>query len=282
MEARESKGSKKLFILIAVAVALVAGIGFFIFSKMNGANKQEKVPVLQYYYLANDKDKEKNPEFKDQKNILSVSEFEKQIKYLADNKYHTLTLKEFNGFIKDKKPLPEKSVLITFDNSSKSNYIYAYPILKKYKMHAVSFTVSSKLTEQVQKFDPKNIQTLSKVELEKMKDVFEFGSHTHDLNKVIDNTPALIKTSKEDVKKDILESNKLLQTNYFSYPFGKYNKDSIEVLNELGVALAFTSSPGYATENSKPFEIKRWFIPSGMTIDQFSKIVSGKYEIVKK
>ncbi|MED0969745.1 polysaccharide deacetylase family protein [Bacillus paramycoides] len=282
MKARESKSSKKLFILIAVAVALVAGIGFFIFNKMNGANKQEKVPVLQYYYLAKDKDKKENLEFKDRQNILSVSEFEKQIKYLADNKYHTLTLKEFNGFIKDKKPLPEKSVLITFDNSSKSNYVYAYPILKKYNMHAVSFAVSSKLTEQVQKFDPKNIQTLSKVELEKMKDVFEFGSHTHDLNKVIDNTPALIKTAKDDVKKDILQSNKLLQTNYFSYPFGKYNKASVEALNELGVALAFTSSQGYATENSKPLEIERWPISSDTKMDTFEKIVSGKYEISSK
>ncbi|HDR7771144.1 polysaccharide deacetylase family protein [Bacillus paranthracis] len=282
MKARESKSSKKLFILIAVVVALIAGIGFFIFNKMNAKSNQKKVPVLQYYYLAKDKDKKGNPEFKDKKNILSVSEFEKQIKYLADNKYHTLTLKEFEGFIKDKKSLPEKSVLITFDNSSKSNYVYAYPILKKYKMHAVSFAVSSKLTEQVQKFDPKNIQRLSKVELEKMKDVFEIGSHTHNLHKEINNEPALIKTAKEDVKKDILQSNELLQTKYFSYPFGKYNKASVEAINELKVELAFTSAPGYATENSGPLEINRWFISSGTTIDQFSKIVSGKYEIVKK
>ncbi|AJH63071.1 Two component regulator three Y motif [Bacillus cereus 95/8201] len=282
MKARESKSSKKIFIVIAVVVALIAGIGFFIFNKMNAESNQKKVPVLQYYYLAKDKDKKGNPEFKDKKNILSVSEFEKQIKYLADNKYHTLTLKEFEGFIKDKKSLPEKSVLITFDNSSKSNYVYAYPILKKYKMHAVSFAVSSKLTEQVQKFDPKNIQRLSKVELEKMKDVFEIGSHTHDLHKEIDNEPALIKTAKEDVKKDILQSNELLQTKYFSYPFGKYNKASVEAINELKVELAFTSAPGYATENSGPLEINRWFISSGTTIDQFSKIVSGKYEIVKK
>ncbi|EMY5506658.1 polysaccharide deacetylase family protein [Bacillus wiedmannii] len=282
MKARENKSSKKLFILIAVVVALIAGIGFFIFNKMNAESNQKKVPVLQYYYLAKDKDKKGNPEFKDKKNILSVSEFEKQIKYLADNKYHALTLKEFEGFIKDKKSLPEKSVLITFDNSSKSNYVYAYPILKKYKMHAVSFAVSSKLTEQVQKFDPKNIQRLSKVELEKMKDVFEIGSHTHDLHKEIDNEAALIKTAKDDVKKDILQSNKLLQTKYFSYPFGKYNKASVEAINELKVELAFNSSPGYATENSEPLEIKRWFISSGTTIDQFSKIVAGKYEIVKK
>ncbi|MBE5106868.1 polysaccharide deacetylase family protein [Bacillus thuringiensis] len=282
MKARESKSSKKLFVLIAVVVALIAGIGFFIFNKMNAASNQEKIPVLQYYYLANDKDKKENPDFKNRGNILSASEFEKQIKYLSDNKYHTLTLKEFNGFIKDKKPLPEKSVLITFDNSSKSNYIYAYPILKKYNMHAVSFAVSSKLTEKVQKFDSQNIQRLSKDELEKMKDVFEFGSHTHDLQKVIDNKPALIKTAKDDVKKDILQSNKLLQTNYFSYPFGKYNKASVEALNELKVALAFTSSPGYATEDSKPLEIKRWFISADTKMDTFEKIVSGKYEVPNK
>ncbi len=267
---------------IAALVVLIGGIGFFIFNKMNAAGKDEKVPVLQYYYLIKDKDKKENPILKDKKTALSVEAFEEQMKYLAENKYHTLTLKEFNQFIKEKKKLPEKSVLITFDNSSKSNYVYAYPILKKYGMHAVSFAVTSNIANQEQKFNHKDFQVLSMNEIGKMKDVFEFGSHTHNLHKFMNGSAALIAEGKQEVKNDILKSKDILKTDYMSYPFGKYNKDSIQVLKELKMKLAFTNSQGYATQENNPLEIKRWFISPDTKINQFSKIVSGEYEIPKK
>ncbi|MGG1148137.1 polysaccharide deacetylase family protein [Bacillus wiedmannii] len=277
MKARENKSSKKLFILIAVVVALIAGIGFFIFNKMSAAGKQEKVPVLQYTYLLKEQDKENDSELKNKQTILSVSAFEKQMKYLADNGYHTITLNELNDFIKTNKKLPKKSVLITFDNASKANYIYAYPILKKYKLHAASFVVTSKVTEKEQKFDHKKIQPLSKGEMNKMQDVFEFGSHTHDMYKFMGDSPVLLAKENKDIKEDIAKSQEILKTNYLSYPFGEYNEKVQGVLKELKVLLAFDNKPGYATKESNPLEIKRWFITPKTTMDEFSKKVSGQY-----
>ncbi|EJR00581.1 polysaccharide deacetylase family protein [Bacillus cereus] len=282
MKAREGKSSKKLFILIAVAVALLAGIGFFIFNKMNAASNQEKVPVLQYYYLTKDKDKNENPVLKDKATAVSVEMFEKQMKYLADNQYHTLTLEEFNQFIKNKKKLPKKSVLITFDNSSKSNYVYAYPILKKYNMHAVSFAVTSRITDKEEKFNSKAFQMLSMNEINKMKDVFEFGSHTHTLHKFKNGSAAVLAEEKQVVKNDVLKSKDILKSNYMSYPFGKYNKDTLQILKDLKMELAFTSLQGYATPENNPLEIKRWFISADTKIDTFEKVVSGKYEVSNK
>ncbi|GMR63703.1 polysaccharide deacetylase family protein [Bacillus sp. MN7755] len=282
MEARESKSSKKLFIVIAVVVALIAGIGFFIFNKMSAAGKQEKVPVLQYYYLTKDNDKNQNPLLKDKATAVSVGMFEKQMKYLADNQYHTLTLEEFNQFIKNKKKLPKKSVLITFDNSSKSNYVYAYPILKKYKMHAASFAVTSRISNKEEKFNPKAFQMLSMNEMDKMKDVFEFGSHTHTLHKFKNGSAAILVEGNQVVKNDILKSKDVLKSNYMSYPFGKYNKDTLQILKDLKMELAFTSLQGYATPENNPLEIKRWFISADTKMDNFEKIVSGEYEVPNK
>lgn len=282
MKARESKSSKKLFIVIAVVVALIAGIGFFIFNKMNTAGKQEKVPVLQYYYLTKDNDKNQNPVLKDKTTAVSVEMFEKQMKYLTDNQYHTLTLEEFNQFIKNKKKLPKKSVLITFDNSSKSNYVYAYPILKKYKMHATSFAVTSRISNKEEKFNPKTFQMLSMNEMDKMKDVFEFGSHTHTLHKFKDGSAAILAEGHQVVKNDILKSKDVLKSNYISYPFGQYNKDTLQILKDLKMELAFASIQGYATTENNPLEIKRWFISSDTKMDTFEKIVSGEYEVPNK
>lgn len=282
MKARESKGSKKLFILIAVVVALIAGGGFFIFNKMSAAGKQEKVPVLRYYYLTKDNDKKQNPVLKDRESAISVEMFEKQMKYLADNQYHTLTLEEFNQFIKNKKKLPKKSVLITFDNSSKSNYVYAYPILKKYKMHAASFAVTSRISNKEEKFNPKAFQMLSMNEMDKMKDVFEFGSHTHTLHKFKNGSAAILVEGNQIVKNDILKSKDILKSNYMSYPFGKYNKDTLQILKDLKMELAFTNLQGYATPENNPLEIKRWFISVDTKMDNFEKIVSGEYEVPNK
>lgn len=273
---------KKLFILIAVVVALIVGIGFFIFNKMNAAGKQEKVPVLQYYYLTKDNDKNQNPVLKDKATAVSVGMFEKQMKYLADNQYHTLTLEEFNQFIRNKKKLPKKSVLITFDNSSKSNYVYAYPILKKYKMHAASFAVTSRITNKEEQFDPKAFQMLSMNEMDKMKDVFEFGSHTHTLHKFKNGSAALLAEGNQVVKNDILKSKDFLKSNYISYPFGQYNKDTLQILKDLKMELAFASIQGYATPENNPLEIKRWFISADIKMDTFEKIVSGEYEAPNK
>ncbi|MDA1550473.1 polysaccharide deacetylase family protein [Bacillus tropicus] len=282
MKARERKGFNKVFIFIAIAILLIGTIGFIIFSKVSKDSKEQKIPVLTYYYLAKDKDKKVSAELKNRNTVLSVEEFEKQMKYLADNQYRTLTLKEFNEFIKEKKKLPKKSVLITFDNSSKSNYLYAYPILKKYKMHAASFAVTSKIVAKEQNLDVQKVQPLSEVEMDKMKDVFEFGSHTHNLRDSADGSVALISKSKDEVKKDVAKSQQILKTKYMSYPLGKYNRETIQVLNELNMSLAFTSLQGYATSEQNPLEIKRWSISTDIKMNQFSEIVSGKSKANKK
>ncbi|WP_088266067.1 polysaccharide deacetylase family protein [Bacillus mycoides] len=277
MEARESKGSKKLFILIAVAVALVAGIGFFIFNKMNAASKPEKVPVLLYHHLLKGTEKENSEAFKNKGTVLAVEQFEKQIKYLADNNYRAITAKELEGFIKNKKNLPEKSVLITFDDASKSNYTYAYPILKKYNMHAISFVVTSRISDQEGEFDPNKIQALSKSEMNKMGDVFEFGSHTDSLHKFEKGEAAVFNKNNVEIKNDVLKSKGVLKTDYFSYPFGKYNDTIVKVLKDSKFQVAFVNSPGYATKESNILKVNRFAIKSDLDIKAFSEIVKGNY-----
>ncbi|MCI0766654.1 polysaccharide deacetylase family protein [Bacillus sp. TL12] len=280
MKARESKNSKKLFLFIAAAIVLIGGIVFAVFSK---GTKEEKVPVLMYHHLLKEKEKNENPKFKNMDSILSVETFEKQMKYLADNGYKTLTLEEFEGFVKHKKKLPDKSVLIIFDDGWKSNYVYAYPILKKYKMHAASFPITSKLKNEEEKFDAKQLQFLSKLDIKKMKDTFEFGSHSHNLhNEISKGKVDFVTKPIADVKKDIELSKNALNTKYFCYPFGAYDENSIKLLKELGFHLAFTTNAGYARPDSKPLEVNSFVMNPQMNMDIFADIVSGKYEEVKK
>lgn len=169
-------------------------------------------------------------------------------------------------------------MLITFDDASKSNYTYAYPILKKYKMHAISFVVTSKISDQEEKFDPNKIQALSKAEMAKMGDVFEFGSHTDSLHKLEKGEAAVFNKNDVEIKNDILKSKSVLKTDYFSYPFGKYNDTIVKVLKDSKFQVAFVNSPGYATKESNILKVNRFAIKSDLDIKAFSEIVKGNYD----
>jgi peptidoglycan/xylan/chitin deacetylase (PgdA/CDA1 family) len=69
---------------------------------------------------------------------LSPQSFEEQIHYFCRN-FEIISLVELTEYIRQGKSLPEKAVVITFDDGYKDNYLYAYPIIKKYHIPAMLF-----------------------------------------------------------------------------------------------------------------------------------------------
>ena len=69
---------------------------------------------------------------------LSSQEFQKQIEYFCRN-HELLSLDQLVSYIRQRKTLPEKAVVITLDDGYKDNYLYAYPILKKYSIPVTIF-----------------------------------------------------------------------------------------------------------------------------------------------
>ncbi len=68
--------------------------------------------------------------------------FEQQMAYLVQNNYKTLTMAEFLQQLNTGVNPTQKSVLLTFDDSTYGQYANAYPILKKYGLHATFFVIS--------------------------------------------------------------------------------------------------------------------------------------------
>lgn len=119
------------------------------------------IPVLNYHKVD------------EQKIALSISsqEFEEQIKYLAKEGYHTITPSEMMNALEYGTPLPEKPIMITFDDGYLDNYTNAYPILKKYGFTATIFLVTGFIGN-----DPR---FMNWEEIKEMRaNGFVFGSHT--------------------------------------------------------------------------------------------------------
>lgn len=98
------------------------------------------IPAMMYHHV--------NREPEDSISITPEN-FEMQIKYLSESGYISLHLNEFYDHMKQL-DIPEKLVLITFDDGYADNYIYAYPILKKYNMKATIFPITKFVKDKIE------------------------------------------------------------------------------------------------------------------------------------
>ena len=81
--------------------------------------------------------------------FVKPSSFEAQLQFLSVNGYRTIDPNHFYAILIGEKPVPERAVLLTFDDGWGSLWRYAYPLLKKYRMQAVAFIIPGLITEKV-------------------------------------------------------------------------------------------------------------------------------------
>jgi peptidoglycan/xylan/chitin deacetylase (PgdA/CDA1 family) len=221
----------------------------------------KKIPVLMYHHMLNAQDKKVLNSL-----IVTTEEFEKQMEYLYKNDYTTITTKELELFLENKLDIPEKSVLITFDDGYKSNYIYAYPILKKYGFKASIALIPKLMPENIEAFNPSRLNYLSWQEVVLGSDVFEYTNHTfsHASMKGVNYNRAL-----EEIKR--VEDD--LQSKYFVYPIGHASSNSEKALKELSYKLAFTTREGFVTKSSNRLYLHRKRVNGGIILKSFVSLL---------
>lgn len=121
------KSNKTVKIIIFMALFLSAVI---LISVMTGAVKETtadtdsvKLPVIMYHSLL--KDEKLQNDY-----TVSPTLFENDLKYLAENGYTTVVVKDLTDYAYGKKSLPEKCIMLTFDDGYYNNYYYALPLLE--------------------------------------------------------------------------------------------------------------------------------------------------------
>ncbi len=249
---------------------------------IDGGNPAKNIPILTYHRIVSEKDIDKRHYIKGKMNPMVVKkrDFEKQMAYLKDNDYVTLSLNELYSFLSNEMMIPEKSVVLTFDDGYKDNYVEAYPILKEYDFRAVNFLITGTITNRVHTYTPEYVQYFSAKELRRGCDVFEYQSHTYSFhkkenNKRVKNTPYLLSKSRNEVLEDIkisifhLSGEKL----GFAYPYGEYSPETIEVLKEAEFKMAFTTEERAASPKDHLYEIPRFQIFSNTSFKEFKKYV---------
>lgn len=137
---------------------------------MNGNGR--KLFISMYHYIR-DLKHSRYPEIKG----LDIELFRKQIDYFKAN-FHVVTMEQVIEAVESKKKLPEKSVLLTFDDGYIDNYTYVLPILEENGLQG-SFFIPGKTFSTHQLLDVNKIHyILASADVRKLtEDVFERMNH---------------------------------------------------------------------------------------------------------
>ncbi len=222
-----------------------------------------KVPILMYHYVS-----EPPPNADIYRVDLSVSpdSFRQQMNYLKENGYTPIDFYELSTAIVAHTELPEKPVLLTFDDGYLDNYTEAYPILQEHGFKGNFFVV----TEFVD-LGREGYMTWEMIEeMARNGQRIESHSRTH---------PDLSTKSRDSLIWEILGSQETLAAHigyrprYFCYPGGTYNAETIQVLQELDFWGAVTTANGSWHGFDDRFEWRRVRIRNSTSMQEFARLV---------
>jgi poly-beta-1,6-N-acetyl-D-glucosamine N-deacetylase len=250
--------------------------------------------VLSYHEIAD------KSETLDQAYTVTPSNFEHQIHWLIDSGYHFVSIDDILKYRKSGTPLPEKSVLITFDDGYQSVYANAYPILKKYKIPTVIALVGNwmKSKDKVD-FDGHMIDRnkfLSQAQIKEMvgSGLVEIASHSCCMHKGIIGNPQGSKqpaattrqwladkrgyedekTYQQRVYNDLSENNTFLkrytgqQPRVMVWPYGRYNIETRRIAERLGMPIGLTLDDGSNTRLTPLWGLRRILVEGKMSLQE--------------
>ena len=273
--------SKILLFLTLLVTLLTVGISIVIATSEDYID----VPIIMYHSILKDPSRSN-------KYTVTPAVLEEDLKYIKDKGYTTVTIADLISYVYDDSPLPEKPIVLTFDDGHYNNYGYLFPLLEKYDMKAVISIVGS-YTDKFTETDEANLNYsyLRWKDIKELMDTgrIEFQNHTYNLHS---NTGKRIGTKKikgetdehykSILKDDILKLQQEFEenTNYtpkcFTYPFGGISNASLDIIKELGFKASLSCDQGINKLTKNPnslYLLKRYNRPSYIsTYNFFQKI----------
>jgi peptidoglycan/xylan/chitin deacetylase (PgdA/CDA1 family) len=203
--------------------------------------------------------------------VVSIENFEAQMKLLAEEGYKTLSIKDIQNFINGKNYY-DKSVVITFDGGHISTYTHAYPILKKYRLKGTAFVETGSVG-----------LSSSNVTWAQLKEMYDAGvldvqSLTHTFYRFSDSYK-ILQARPQDIIKDLKISKQLIEALVenkvyaLAYPYGIYNDAITTYAVEAGFKMAFSTKGENIKKSDNPMTLRRNNIQHWMDISYFKSIL---------
>ena len=206
----------------------------------------EGFPILEYHMVT------ENPHPDAKPYVVPPEDFAEQLDYLAEEGYTTITPQDYARARRGKQQLPEKPIILSFDDGYEDNWRVVLPMLEERGMKAVFYMVTNSIGK------PGYLTWDNLFDMERRG--MEIGSHTA-------NHLPLTTLSPEKQREELRLSKLMLEwkgmkTIYsFSYPNGSYNAGVVTMLAEEEYLTAVTGEAGLNTLETNPYLLRRVNIP---------------------
>jgi peptidoglycan/xylan/chitin deacetylase (PgdA/CDA1 family) len=200
---------------------------------------------------------------------LSVTpgNFKAQLAWLQSQGYQTITLTDLVYHLTLGWPLPDKPIILTFDDGYRDSYTQAFPLLKKYGYVGTFFLV----TKPIDEGDPAYLTWDMVEEMHNAgMDLEPHGYRHYDLRgRDVDFLVYEIVAAKEAI-----EAHTGVTARFFSYPSGSYDDQTVAVLKSAHFWAAVTTAQGATHTSDDLFELSRVRMRGRYDLEEFATLMT--------
>lgn len=248
MKARKIKKLVCVFLMLLILTQAMA----LSLSASEPEYEPVRVPIIMYHSLLDKKTNQWN---------ISPSAFEGDLKYLSDNGYQAVFISELITYVYEGVPLPEKPVVLTFDDGYYNNYSSGMPLLKKHGSKIVLSVIGSN-TDHWTEHDDETSERYGHLTWPQIEEMAESGyvelaNHTQNLHKNSNGRNGCCRKKSENLEEyerlmtedleilqDKLEEVSGIRPECFTYPFGSKCEESVDILKKLGFKATLSCASG--------------------------------------
>lgn len=224
------------------------------------------VPILMYHYVS------RLPAGADQYRrdlTISPEAFEAQLQYLGEAGYHPVTLTDLYLYLTEGYPLPEKPVILTFDDGYRDAYEVVFPKLLDHGFPGTFFVLAT----------PAHQESEAYLTWSQMKDMSDAGMdiQAHGRDHVdLRGRPYDYLVYQVLGIREAIEYHTERAPRFFCYPSGRWDSDVIAVLESAGYWGAATTEYGWTHAREDLFEMARLRVRGGESLESFATKLEGQ------
>lgn len=220
-----------------------------VYAPMNGRSLANRIPVIMYHDVI--KKRGRGSVWFD----ITEAEFREQMDWITEQGVTPISLEQLHRHLTRGEEVPEKSVVLTFDDNYQGFNDIAYPILKEKQFPSAMFVHTNFVGDKSGVHPKMDWETLKALDADPLVTI---ASHT------LSHPADMAKLSLEDQERELIESKSILETElghpvpYFAYPNGTGDKVTFEAAKAAGYTMAFTIVNGPAEESPDIMTINRY------------------------
>lgn len=224
-------------------------------------DREVRVPILIYHHIRQLKaeDATSSHQF-----ILFPENFENQLKYLQKNNFTSISFKNLSDYFFGTFEIPEKPIIITFDDGIISQYNNAFPVLKKYNFTATFFIFPNPIGRSVNYMSWEQLIEMDQAGM-------EIGSHGW--YHLYWDRISVLELDKEIVQsKQKIEEKLGHEISAIAYPFGSYNDEVVEFIKNSDYKIARDIINGVNHTQDDLYNLRGYFVTNNFPM--FISIIS--------